>query len=63
MTCRYCNSSKVRTSRFRLADLAQLLLLKYPVRCRKCRERQYTGLITAMGLERDSHGTHPRRAA
>ena len=39
-----------RTSRIRLSDIARLLLFQDPVRCRACRERQFTGLMLALNL-------------
>ena len=43
--CRSCGSANLRTSRFQLPDLAQLLRLQYPIRCRSCRERSYRFLF------------------
>lgn len=50
MRCPYCGSTSFRTSRLRLSDIARLLLFQYPVRCRACRERQFTGLTLALNL-------------
>jgi hypothetical protein len=50
MRCPYCGSASFRTSRLRVSDIAHLLLFQYPVRCRACRERQFTGLILALNL-------------
>ncbi len=50
MHCTQCGSNHLRTSRFRFADLARLLLFQYPVRCRVCRERTHVGLLHALNL-------------
>lgn len=50
MKCQYCGSTKLRTSRLRVGDVVRLLLFQYPVRCRACRERDYAGLMLAVGL-------------
>ena len=50
MKCQYCGSTKLRTSRFRVGDVVRLLLFQYPLRCRACRERDYAGLMLAIGL-------------
>jgi hypothetical protein len=60
MICPFCDSSKLRTSRFRFDDLFHLLLLRMPVRCRDCQERSYTGIAKVMQLRRESK--HRREA-
>jgi hypothetical protein len=54
MNCPLCDSSKMRTSRFRFDDVFQLLVFRMPVRCRNCNERCYTSVSQAMHLRRDS---------
>ena len=41
LKCSECSSSKLRPSRFRLKDVEHLLLLQYPIRCRRCFRRDY----------------------
>jgi hypothetical protein len=54
MNCPHCDSSKMRTSRFRFGDVSRFLLLRMPVRCRNCQERSYTSISKAMHLRRDA---------
>jgi hypothetical protein len=41
MVCPTCYSTEFRLSRLRAEDRLQLLLLRYPVRCRGCNIRLY----------------------
>jgi hypothetical protein len=50
MICRYCDSDKTHTSRFKTTDIAWLFLLHYPVRCHRCCRRRYAGPLTAFML-------------
>ncbi len=50
MKCPHCGSTSFRTSRLRLSDIPRLLLFQLPVRCRTCREREFTGFMLAMNL-------------
>jgi hypothetical protein len=52
MLCTHCSSNEFRLSRLHRGDLAQLLLLKYPVRCRDCHERMSAGILFALSLRR-----------
>jgi hypothetical protein len=61
VTCSECSSSSFRLSRFRLKDLERLLLLQYPVRCRKCHRRVYAGLPLALVLKQASRIRRERR--
>jgi len=71
MTCAECSSSSFRLSRFRMEDVERLLLLQYPVRCRKCHRRAYAELPLAVALlqadrvrhERSEHEAARRRAS
>ncbi|HEY0306879.1 MAG TPA: hypothetical protein VGB94_01840 [Acidobacteriaceae bacterium] len=46
--CQFCSGRKfVRSGVRGRADLMAILLLRYPVRCRRCSERQYTDFLTA----------------
>ena len=52
MDCLFCKSDHVRQSRFHKLDVMQLMLLRYPVRCLNCNERQYRRLGEALALRR-----------
>ena len=54
LICRSCGSSELRASHLRREDLGKLLSLRYPVRCRVCRERNFIFLPLALGLARKS---------
>jgi hypothetical protein len=45
--CQFCRSRKFLRSGVRGADIAAILLLHYPVRCLRCRQRQFTDFLTA----------------
>ena len=46
--CPFCGNSNFRRSRLRFTDLAEILMLRYPVRCTRCSQRQFTDLYIAM---------------
>lgn len=46
--CPFCGNAHFRRSRLRFTDLAEVLMLRYPVRCTRCSQRQYTDLYIAM---------------
>lgn len=49
--CSYCGrTAELRRSRFRVSDIFFLFLLRYPSRCRFCRERQHFSLSIALKL-------------
>jgi hypothetical protein len=48
--CRSCGSQEFRISHLRRADLSRLLVLRYPIRCKICKERDFTYLGTALSL-------------
>jgi len=50
MTCPWCKSPNIRTSRFRRRDLPLLFLLRYPIRCLNCNERDYMSFSVAWRL-------------
>lgn len=52
MTCKECGSRNVWTSRLRVSDIGQLLLLKLPVRCHSCLKRDFAGLTEAKRIRR-----------
>jgi len=45
--CRYCPSRKFLRTSLRGADIPAILLLHYPVRCLRCRQRQFTDFLSA----------------
>lgn len=45
--CVFCTNPTFRRSRVRIHDLRELLLLRYPMRCMRCNQRQYGYLLTA----------------
>ena len=47
-TCVFCGNSGFRRSRLRITDVLRLLLLRYPVRCIRCGQRQYAFIRTAL---------------
>ncbi len=50
--CPTCYSTKFRLSKIRPEDRFQLLLFRYPVRCRKCTARIYAGRSYANYLKK-----------
>ncbi len=52
MTCHTCGFSNFRLSRFRFGDLSRLAVLQYPVRCRNCGTRAYSGWLSAFAIYR-----------
>jgi hypothetical protein len=49
--CRFCPGHEFRRSRFRARDALRLLLLRYPVRCLRCRQRQTITVFAAARAE------------
>lgn len=47
IACIFCGHSKFRRSRVLFSDLREMLLLRYPVRCMRCHQRQHGYLLTA----------------
>jgi len=45
--CQFCKGRRFLRSGFRGSDVGSLLLLHYPVRCLRCRQRQFTDFLTA----------------
>lgn len=54
MKCPYCGASRFRISHLRFSDLLCLVVFRYPVRCRLCRERIHVSLPEAMRIRRAS---------
>lgn len=45
--CQFCVGQKFRRSRLRSDDLRSLLLMRYPVRCLRCAQRQLVSFTLA----------------
>jgi len=54
VNCPHCGSPTLRNSRFKAADLVQLLLMRMAVRCRNCQERSFVSVVRALQIRRDS---------
>jgi hypothetical protein len=52
--CQYCPGQAFRRSRLRIADLTDLFLMRYPVRCLRCSQRQRVS-FTIAGISVPSH--------
>ncbi|GGA69203.1 hypothetical protein GCM10011507_20850 [Edaphobacter acidisoli] len=59
--CQYCSGQSFRRSRLRGEDFWQLFLMRYPVRCLRCSQRQMVS-FTVAGLSLSSLTHHPRPA-
>lgn len=58
LLCPECYSDEFRLSRFRLSDLPLLVVLRYPIRCRKCMTRFHTSLPQALVIMRKRRDVH-----
>ena len=58
--CQFCVGRTFRRSRLRSSDLPQLFLMRYPVRCRRCSQRQMVS-FTVAGISVPSHVRHKQR--
>jgi hypothetical protein len=52
--CQFCPGQRFRRSKVRMADLTQILLMRYPVRCLRCSQRQWVS-FTVAGISVPSH--------
>ena len=52
--CHVCGSRNLRPSHFQIVDLAFLLVLHVPVRCRTCRKRFHVSLFSIGKIRRDA---------
>ena len=48
VACPFCGNGNFRRSRLRFSDLLEMLLLRYPVRCTRCSQRQYVEIAIAL---------------
>ncbi len=49
--CAFCGNTGFRRSRLRFTDLLQLVMLKLPVRCVRCGQRQHVALSVAAAAQ------------
>ena len=54
MKCERCGSTELQISRYRVRDLSQVLILRCPVRCQICYNRQFVGIVKALKIHRAS---------
>jgi DNA-directed RNA polymerase subunit RPC12/RpoP len=47
LRCQYCSNQTFRRSTLRAADFTQILLMRYPVRCQRCGQRQMVSFTVA----------------
>ena len=47
LRCQYCSHQSFRRSSLRLNDFTQILLMRYPVRCVRCGQRQMVSFTIA----------------
>lgn len=50
--CFHCGSKNLRPSHLRAKDLVYFLLLRYPARCRDCRQRIYLSFSKILNVDR-----------
>ncbi|SEC06538.1 hypothetical protein [Terriglobus roseus] len=48
VACLHCGNPSFRRSRLRFTDILEVLMMRYPVRCTRCGQRQYTDFNVAM---------------
>lgn len=48
VACPFCGNGNFRRSRLRFSDLLEMLLLRYPVRCTRCSQRQFVEISIAL---------------
>lgn len=47
VACQFCGNTRFRRSRVRLGDVIEVFLLRLPLRCMRCNQRQYGSFLTA----------------
>jgi hypothetical protein len=57
--CQYCSGQSFRRSRLRSEDFWQMVLMRYPVRCLRCSQRQMVS-FTIAGISHSSLTKHTR---
>jgi len=64
LQCQYCSGQAFRRSSLRGEDFTQLLLMRYPVRCLRCSQRQFVSFTVAgVSLSSKIKPTRPGRGA
>ena len=64
IACYFCGNTRFRRSRVRFFDMRELLLLRYPLRCMRCNQRQYGSfLVAGLALQPKSHGSRVARGS
>lgn len=58
MLCGYCGANSFRISRMRPADLPKLLLMLFPVRCRRCNKRTFITVFQAVIVQKKETERH-----
>ena len=48
VACPFCGNGNFRRSRLRFSDLLEIMMVRYPVRCTRCSQRQYVEVAIAM---------------
>ena len=61
LQCQFCVGQSFRRSRLRAGDIPQLLLMRYPVRCARCSQRQ-TVSFTVAAVSIPSYIRHRQRS-
>lgn len=47
VACHFCGFTRFRRSKMRLGDAKEFLLMRLPVRCGRCNQRQYVSMLTS----------------
>jgi len=58
--CHVCGSRNLRPSHFQVTDLAYILVLRAPVRCRTCRERLHISIFSIVRIRREAETRRER---
>ena len=58
--CLVCGSRNLRPAHFQMTDLAFLLALRSPVRCRECRRRFHVSIFRIGKIRRDAEARRAR---
>jgi len=61
--CNFCSAASLRRSRLRSTDFPWLLVLHWPVRCRRCSKRQFVFLTDARRIIAASPPQNPEQLA
>lgn len=58
MECKLCGSATFRVSRLRVPDICQIIVFRYPVRCRTCYKREFVNFFSALRVRRENNLRH-----